>query len=101
MALLTSTREILRLAEELSGRPVRVREDQNLSVFEIAIVGMNGINVNDPKSEYRLRTLPGAFSGLKLLCYEYAAFKQFAPDLDIGFDLSQEYKEAQRMQGIL
>jgi tetratricopeptide (TPR) repeat protein len=46
--------------------------------FEIATVGMNGINVNDPKSEYHLRTLSGVFSGLQLLCYEYVAFKQFA-----------------------
>lgn len=33
MALLNSTREILRLTEELSGRPVRVQEDQNLTVL--------------------------------------------------------------------
>jgi tetratricopeptide (TPR) repeat protein len=65
--------------------------------FEIATVGMNGINVNDPKSEYHLRTLPGTFTGLQLLCYEYVAFKQFAPEMDIGFDVSKEYEEAQKM----
>ncbi len=68
--------------------------------FEIATLGMNGINVNDPKSEYHLRTLPGIFSGLQLLCYEYVAFKQFAPDIDIGFDVTKEYEEANRMMAM-
>jgi hypothetical protein len=68
--------------------------------FEVATLGMNGINVNDPKSEYHLRTLPGTFTGLQLLCYEYVAFKQVAPDIDIGFDLAKEYGEATRMKTI-
>jgi hypothetical protein len=66
--------------------------------FEIATLGMNGINVNDPNSEYRLRSLPGTFTGLQLLCYEYTAFKQFAPEIDIGFDVSKEHAEAKRME---
>lgn len=69
--------------------------------FEIATLGMNGINVNDPKRAYHLRKMPGkSFSGLQLVCYEYVAFKQFAPELDIGFDVSKEYEEAKRMMGI-
>lgn len=68
--------------------------------LEIATVGMNGINVNNPTSEYRLRTLPGVFTGLQLVCYEYVAFKQFAPELDIGFDLVKEYEEAVRMKNM-
>jgi hypothetical protein len=74
--------------------PLKVRDVG----FEIATLGMNGIDVNDPAPKYALRTLPGAFSGLQLLCYEYAAFKQFAPEMDIGFDVSREYAEAQRMR---
>jgi hypothetical protein len=66
--------------------------------FEVAALGMNGINVNDPKSEYHLRTMTGTFTGLQLLCYEYVAFRQFAPDMDIGFDLAKEYAEAARMK---
>lgn len=73
--------------------PERVRDVG----FEIATLGMNGINVNDPKCQYNLRTLPGVFTGLQLLCYEYVAFKQFAPEMDIGFDVSKEYAEAKRM----
>ncbi len=68
--------------------------------FEVAALGMNGINVNDPKSEYHLRTLAGTFTGLQLLCYEYVAFRQVAPDMDIGFDLAKEYEEATRMKAM-
>jgi hypothetical protein len=32
--------------------------------------------------------------------YEYVAFKQFAPELDIGFDLSKEYAEAKRIKAL-
>jgi hypothetical protein len=62
--------------------------------YEIAILGMNGLDVNGPTPKYRLRTLPGEFSGLHLLSIEYVAFKQVAPQMDIGFDLSGEYQSA-------
>jgi tetratricopeptide (TPR) repeat protein len=65
--------------------------------FEIATLGMSGIDVNDPAPKYHLRTLPGPFSGSQLLCYEFVAFKQIAPHIDIGFDVSKEYEEAKRM----
>jgi hypothetical protein len=62
--------------------------------FEIAILGTRGIDVNDPTPKYKLQSLPGQFSGLHLLSLEYVAFKKFAPDQDIGFDLSGEYQAA-------
>ena len=65
--------------------------------FEIAGLGMNGLDVNDPTPKYRLRTLPGEFSGLQLVSIQYVAFKQFAPDQDIGFDPSNEYRMALEM----
>jgi tetratricopeptide (TPR) repeat protein len=65
--------------------------------FEIAILGMQGLNVNDPTSSYRLKALPGEFSGLQLVCIQYVAFKQFAPDQEIGFDLADEYRLAVAM----
>jgi Flp pilus assembly protein TadD len=62
--------------------------------FEIAMLGMNGLDVNDPMPKYRLKSLPGNFSGLHMVCLEYVSFKQFAPEMDIGFDLSAEYRSA-------
>ena len=37
---------------------------------------MNGFDVNDPTQKYQLlRSLPGCFSGLQMVCLMYAAFK--------------------------
>jgi hypothetical protein len=33
----------------------------------------------------------GAFSGMKIVSYMYAAFQQVMPDADVGIDLSKEY----------
>ena len=65
--------------------------------FEVAILGTRGIDPNSPDQKYTLRSLPGKYSGLHLLCLQYAAFKQFAPEQDIGFDLSEEYRAALSM----
>ena len=65
--------------------------------FEIATLGMGGIDVNDPARKYSLRSLPGNFSGLQLLCTEYVGFKQLDPSVDLGFDLSVEYAAAQKL----
>jgi hypothetical protein len=65
--------------------------------FEIAILGMNGLDVNDSTPKYRLRTLPGEFTELHLVSIEYVAFKQVLPGQDIGFDLSNEYRMALEM----
>jgi tetratricopeptide (TPR) repeat protein len=62
--------------------------------FEIAILGTRGLDINDSTQKYTLQSLPGKFSGLHLLCFQYVAFKQIAPGQDIGFDLSAEYRTA-------
>lgn len=53
----------------------------------------------DPESPVRhtLRSLPGEFSGLQLLCYEYTGFQFIDLWVDIGFDIAAEYKEAKQM----
>jgi Flp pilus assembly protein TadD len=62
--------------------------------MEIAILGTRGLDVNDSAQKYQLRSLPGEYSGLHLLCIEYVGFKLTKPELDIGFDLSTEYTMA-------
>ena len=66
-------------------------------VSEIALLGQRGFNVNDPKKSYRLRSLPGSFSGLQLVSYMYVGMRQVAPESDFGFDLSLEYDVAQSL----
>lgn len=42
---------------------------------EIAILGMNGLDINDPTQKYTLRSLPGNFSGLELLALMYTVHR--------------------------
>ena len=65
--------------------------------LEITILGQQGLDPHDPAQNHTLRSLPGKFSGLHLLCLMYVASQQIDPDYDIRFDLSAEYKLAQNM----
>ena len=65
--------------------------------FEIAVLGQRGLDVNDSTPKYTLKSLPGEFSGLHLVCFMFVGFKIIAPDRDMGFDLSREYEMAQKM----
>lgn len=64
--------------------------------FEIATLGSKGLSVSDPAENYTLRSLPGQFSALKLLCLQYVGFRQIEPTVDIGFDLAAEYEQARK-----
>jgi cytochrome c-type biogenesis protein CcmH/NrfG len=66
---------------------------------EIAILGMKGLDINDPAQKYTLKSLPGSFSGLHLLSLMYCAFKQVKPEADVGVDFSSEYARAQELHG--
>jgi hypothetical protein len=62
--------------------------------FEIAMLGRNGFDINDPAQKYTLKSLPGKFSGLHIVSIMYVGVKSIAPDQDPGIDLSREYQEA-------
>jgi Flp pilus assembly protein TadD len=64
---------------------------------EIAVLGMKGLDINDPSRKYTLRLLRGEFSGLHLVSMMYVAYQQFAPDLDVGIDLAAEYAAAKEL----
>lgn len=72
-------------------------EEVRRITMEIAMLGANGLSVSDPSACYTLRSLPGEFCGLQLLCYEYVGFKIIDPTVDIGFDIAAEYEEARQM----
>ena len=65
--------------------------------FEIAMLGTRGLDVNNPAQKYKLRSLPGNYSGLQLVSYMYVGFKRIAPGQDAGFDLSKEYAVAESL----
>lgn len=62
--------------------------------FEIALLGRQGLDINDSTEKYEVRNLPGKFSGLHLLAIMYTGFKQMDPGMDAGVDFSQEYEMA-------
>lgn len=76
--------------------PMPLQEVQKIGL-EIAVLGTGGIDPNDADKRYTLKTLPGEYSGLQLLCLMFVAFKAVAPDRDIGFDVSREYQTAVAM----
>ena len=65
--------------------------------FEIGMLGMKGFEVNNPVQQYELRSLPGKFSGLNLVCIMFVGFKIIAPDHPPSFDLAAEYEVAKKM----
>lgn len=65
--------------------------------LEIALLGRQGLDTNDPTPKYRLQSLPGEFTGLQLVSLMYVGFKQLAPDHDVGFDLAEEYATAREL----
>ena len=66
--------------------------------LEIAMLGRNGLDINDPTDRYTLQALPGSFSGLHLLAIMYTAFRQIDPTMDTGADFGAEYQAALEMQ---
>ncbi len=66
-------------------------------VFEIAMLGRSGLDINDPAKKYTLRSLPGSFSGLQLVSLMYTGMQLVDPSVDAGIDLSKEYAAAKRL----
>ena len=72
-----------------------LRAEVRRIALEVALLGKKGLDVNGPAQKYRLKSLPGEFSGLHLVCLMYVGFKIVAPEKNIGFDLSREYAAAE------
>ena len=66
--------------------------------MEIVTEGRSGFDVNTPTKQYQLKTLPGEFSGLEMVCYLYVVMQMIAPGTDIGFDLRKEYDKARSVR---
>jgi tetratricopeptide (TPR) repeat protein len=66
-------------------------------VFEIAMLGRSGLDINDPAKKYSLRSLPGTFSGLHLVSLMYTGLQLIDPRSDAGIDLSQEFATAKAL----
>lgn len=63
-------------------------------VMEMATLGQSGLNVNEPDTTYRLKLLPGEFSGLQVVCMMHVGLKKINPEMDSGMDIDKEYDAA-------
>jgi hypothetical protein len=66
---------------------------------EVAMLGRSGLDINNSAKQYKLKTLPGDFSGLHLLAIMYAAVQQIDPSADLGADFAVEYAVAKKTVG--
>ena len=69
-------------------------QDIQMISSEIGLKGQKGLDINDPTKKYHLSLLEGEFSGFELVCIMYVGFKQIAPNMDVGINLSDEYDTA-------
>lgn len=67
------------------------RERTQAVTFELASVGISGLNLRDRTSRFRLQSLPGEFTALQLVVTMYVALKKTSPGADPGIDFSKEY----------
>ena len=65
--------------------------------METATLGQSGLEVNNSESSYELRTIPGHYSGLNVVCILHTAIQKLTPGTDSGFDVQAEYEEALKL----
>ena len=66
-------------------------------MFEIAMAGTRGFDINNPDKRYEFKSIEGDFSGLQAVCYMYVAMQRLMPGQDAGIDLSNEFKQAKSL----
>lgn len=91
---------VTHLAEAINCFKELETESVQAAVYEIAMLGAKGLDINNPKSSYVVQSLDLRRSGLCLLAYLYAGTKIVAPMQDVGVDFSREYAEARRISGL-
>jgi tetratricopeptide (TPR) repeat protein len=63
-------------------------------VMEIALLGQNGLKINEPEVRYSLNSMSGDFSGLQLISIMHVGIKLFDPTAETGTSLDREYELA-------
>lgn len=66
----------------------------NAITAEIALLGRQGLDINNPNMKYTLKSLDGKLTGLQLVSYMYVGLRKIAPDQAADIDLSKEYNKA-------
>ena len=67
-------------------------------IMEIALLGQNGLQINNPDSRYRLETKSGDFSGLQLVSILHVGIKSLDSNAETGTGLDREYELASSLR---
>lgn len=67
--------------------------------LEIAMLGRNGLDINNPSKTYHLKHLNADFTGLQLLSMMHVGVRSFDANVDTGADFEREYDVAKAMAG--
>lgn len=89
------------LLEALARFEGMTEEQVRAMSFEIAMLGKSGLDFASSEQKYTLQCCPGeSFTGLQLMCYMYAGFSRFAPELDVGMDLREPLETARQLYAL-
>jgi tetratricopeptide (TPR) repeat protein len=72
---------------------------RNHVVLEIAKVGAEGFDINNPGRRHAIKGLPGDYTGLQLVAFMYTGMQAVDPSIHAGADFSREYQAALAMLG--
>lgn len=72
---------------------------RNRVVLEIAKVGAEGLDINNPARRHAIKGLPGDYTALQLVSFLYTGMQQVAPTVHTGADFSREHEAALGLMG--
>ena len=64
---------------------------------ELPAMGQSGLQMNEPATSRILKTLPGCWSDLVLVCLIHLGMKRLILDEDSGFGIGADYDEIVRV----
>ena len=67
-------------------------------LLEMATLGQGGLPVNDSEKKFTLRSLPGQFTALNIVCMMHVGMKMIDSNMGSGFDIDPEYEAALSMR---
>ena len=67
-------------------------------LLEMATLGQDGLPVNDSEKKFTLRSLPGDFTALNIVCIIHVGMKMIDSNSGSGLDIDREYEAASSMR---
>lgn len=68
-------------------------------IREIALLGRQGLHIDDTVTRHRVDSLGGEFPALELLCHMHVGYRLFDSEKDIGTGLEREYQAVRARRG--